>query len=294
MSTYKFATVDPRPTQLDGELAKLAGMAPTLGAEVTVPTLAEACSLGNIDPQHLGGDVTTAAIEVAVTWPLPPAGTTIVTLRPDADAFGCMAVLSLREEGVDIVGELAERVATIAVADKGHHEWSPGAGFVPATIFDGLKAEVMNFRKSVEERVAVVRSWLLSGDFDGSAEARAAVDTDRRATVGLLDEVTTSPTGRVAVITTGSRFGVSAAYARAGVVVAVNPSFRFGGGEPHRKVTVCQQQPGLVDLEGVFATLSQVEPGWGGSPTVGGSPQGISSVIPTDEVVRIVEEHLLS
>lgn len=293
MSTYKFHVADPRPFALECELAKLAMMAPTLGAEVTVPVLAEALSEGNIDPQHLGGDSNTAAIELAVYWPLPPAGTTMVTVRPDADAFGCMAVISLREEGVEIYGTMALRVAIIATADKGHAEWSPADGFKPATVFDGLKAEVMNSRRSVEERVAAVRSWLVSGDFAGSAEAMAAVDTERRATVGLLDEVQSSPTSQVAVITTSSRFGVSAAYARAGVVVAVNPEFRFGGGEPHRKVTVCQSRLGLVNLKSVFAALSRVEPGWGGSPTIGGSPQGISSVIPTDEIVRIVEEHLL-
>lgn len=293
MSTYKFATIDPRPAQLEGELEKLAAMSPTLGAEVTVPAIAEALTEGNIDPQHLGGDVTTAAIEVAVTWPLPPAGTTLVTLRPDADAFGAMAILSLREEGVKIDGDIADHVAIIADHDKGHSEWSPADGFAPATVFDGLKAEVMNFRRPVDERVMAVRSWLMTGDFAGSVKARATVDADRQATVGLLDEVITSSTGGVAVIETSSRFGLSAAYAVADVVVAVNPAFRFAGGEPHRKVTVAQKRPGIVDLKGVFAALSQVEPGWGGSPTVGGSPQGVSSVIPTDEIVRIVEEHLL-
>ena len=96
---FKFEILDPRPATRLGELERLAQMGTTMGAEVTVPEFAEALSLGNIDPQHTGGDATTAAIEAAVTWPLPPEGTTIVTVRPDADSLGVMAVLALREEG---------------------------------------------------------------------------------------------------------------------------------------------------------------------------------------------------
>jgi hypothetical protein len=289
---YTHATIDPRPAAREAALADLAST-PSFGLEMTVPDLAAACSLGNLDPQHLGGNADVAAIEEAVTCSLPPEGARLVTVRADADSVGSMAVLAMRADGVSITEEAMERALTIAAADKGHSEWSPAAGFIPATVFDALKVEVMNFRRPIEVRVALTRTWLETGDFPGSAEATATVDRERRETVDLVEEVQTSPSGRVAVITTGSRFGVSAAYARADVVVVVNPKFRFGGGEPHRKVTVCQAKPGLVDLKAVFAALNETEPGWGGSPTIGGSPQGVSSVIATDEIVEIVEQHLL-
>lgn len=32
--------------------------------------------------------------------------------------------------------------------------------------------------------------------------------------------------------------------------------------------------------------------GWGGSPTIGGSPQGVSSRLTIDEVVAVVEKYL--
>ncbi len=292
MSFYTYATIDPRPQAREEALADLAAT-PSFGLEVTVTELAEACSLGNLDPQHLGGNAEVAAIEEAVNVPLPPEGARLVTVRADADSVGSMAVLAMRADGAELTGEVMERVQTIAAADKGHSEWSPATGFVPATTFDAVKAEVMNFRRDFVERVELTRSWLETGDFPGAEVAVAAVSAERRETVGLVEEVIASSTGRVAVITTGSRFGVSAAYTVAPVVVAVNPEFRFGGGEPHRKVTACQQRPGLVDLKAVFTALSETEPGWGGSPTIGGSPQGISSVIPTDEIVKVVEQHLL-
>ncbi len=100
MATYRFATLDPRNVpaatetnekvfsrdcgiclhssgQLDGETCRYCGgtgrvSLPVLGIEVTVPALAARCSLGNIDPQHSGGDTSRAAIEDAMRCELPP------------------------------------------------------------------------------------------------------------------------------------------------------------------------------------------------------------------------------
>jgi hypothetical protein len=292
MSAYTFATIDPRPQARKAELAILAAT-PSFGLEVTVPELAEACSLGNVDPQHLGGDSTTAAIEVAVTCPLPPEGARLVTVRADADSVGSMAVLAMRTDAEAITEEVLKLVGIIADSDKHHSEWSPAAGFTPATEIDAVKAVAADSNLSLEDRVQKLREYFGWGRFYGTHKVLAAIDRERREAVGLVEEVTAEAGGRIAVITSTSRYAVSAAYAVADVVIAVNPEFQFGGGDPHRKVTVCQAQLGLVDLKAVFTALGEIEPGWGGSPTIGGSPQGVSSVIPIDEIVRIVEEHLL-
>ena len=71
----------------------------TLGIEVTTPAFASRCGLGNIDPQH-SGNGESSAIEKALTFdPLPPEGACLVTIRPDKDSFGAMAVLWLLSEG---------------------------------------------------------------------------------------------------------------------------------------------------------------------------------------------------
>lgn len=72
----------------------------TLGIEVTSPILALRCGLGNIDPQHkIGGD--SSAIEVAFSHKcMPPKeGSKLVTIRPDKDSIGAMAVLTLKAQG---------------------------------------------------------------------------------------------------------------------------------------------------------------------------------------------------
>jgi hypothetical protein len=93
---YTYATLDPRPQFRAAMLELIAGQA-TLGVVVTIPELAAACSLGNIDPQHSGAG-TLAAIDEAISYELPPDGTQLVTMRADLDSIGAMAMLEFRAE----------------------------------------------------------------------------------------------------------------------------------------------------------------------------------------------------
>lgn len=64
----------------------------------------------------------------------------------------------------------------------------------------------------------------------------------------------------------------------------------------HIKYTVCQFQAGYVDLKSVISDLNAIEQSggtWGGSPTIAGSPQGISSTIDLSMIIQIVKKHLL-
>lgn len=72
----------------------------TLGIEVTSVPLAVRCGLGNIDPQH-SGQMNSSAIEDALTYALPPDGSRLVTIRPDKDSLGAMAVLLIRLFGME-------------------------------------------------------------------------------------------------------------------------------------------------------------------------------------------------
>src|SRR3989344_6635553 len=91
---YTVGLLDPRPQGEEGNEALLG--AKTMGLEVTIPALAARCGRGNVDPQHLGGDSTTTAIEVALSMKLPRSRTVFVTIRADADSVGAMAVLTIR------------------------------------------------------------------------------------------------------------------------------------------------------------------------------------------------------
>ena len=81
-------------------------------------------------------------------------------------------------------------------------------------------------------------------------------------------------------------------YSQAPIVVAINPEFRFQGGEPHRKITICQYQDGYINLKKVVENLNLIEPGWGGSATICGSPQGKASIVSESQLWEGVQELL--
>ena len=95
MSYYRYAVLNKdRTPEARAQNAKWLGPR-TLGIEVTSKDLARECQLGNIDPQH-NSDGHSSAIEEALVCPLPPKGTILVTIRPDKDSIGAMAILTLR------------------------------------------------------------------------------------------------------------------------------------------------------------------------------------------------------
>ena len=273
----------------------------TLGVEVTTPELAQLCGLGNLDPQHTGGDASTAAIEAAVTHRLPPRGSLLVTVRADVDALGAMAVLDIRAcEGLP--EEAAARIEQVALADRfaaapwpgRRDEATAAAEGETVTPVEVLASVTFDAAVPVEQRAAAVRGWLSSGQLPEDAQKRAAriarerVEAARQTELrGLAAEET------IAVVRGAHRFGLSIGYRYAPVVVAENPTFRLQGGPPHRKLTVAQYDDSWVDLGAVVEELSVAEPGWGGSPTICGSPQGEPCALATQDVVAVVERHLL-
>lgn len=288
---YTYALLDPRPAARAMTLAGLA-VTPTLGVEVTIPELADACQLGNIDPQHAGQNPDQAAIEAALNWPPPPAGTQLATIRPDADAFGTMAVLTLRAQGQPITGGSLERANQIGTDDRTAGEWAPGQDINHVTPLQALKAVCFD-RLSAADKVGACIGYLRYGEVVDFAAIADSIRAERREHAAVATEVVTTAGGRIAVVESNSRFAVTAAYQRAPVVVAVNPRHPWPNGLVTRKATVCQQRPGQVDLGAVFADLNEIQPGWAGSPVIGGSPQGVDCEVPIDTIVAAVAKHLV-
>lgn len=138
-----------------------------------------------------------------------------------------------------------------------------------------------------------VSAWLQTGSCDGLRAAAAKAERDwERAVAGA--RVGAASGSRVAVVCSTERLAIEVGYCAAPVVVAENPCFRLAGGPPHRKVTIAQYGPGWVDLGGVVGYLAAREPGWGGTATICGSPQGTSTEIPLEEIVATVVHRLLT
>lgn len=304
MKKYQFTTINPTPAGKDLN-DKLFTENNVFGIEVTIPQYAGLC-YENLDPQHLGGDADTAAIELAVTCDLPKEGSVLATVRADLDSVGSMAVLAMRADGVSLTPEVLSRVEKIAESDKFARGGWPGVRPLPTkdSLFDSeldgdlaaIGAAVSDFKVTLEQRVAWMRGWLMTGaEPDGYRDHVKAEKTDMiQAIESGQIQMNTAADGKIAVVISTHRAGTSLGYMVAPVVVATNPSFSFGGSEPHIKHTICVFEAGkYADIKAALAELNQLEQGWGGSPTIGGSPQGVSSKLSTDQVAEIISKHLL-
>ncbi|MGL5909720.1 MAG: hypothetical protein ACRCZP_06955, partial [Phycicoccus sp.] len=178
-------------------------------------------------------------------------------------------------------------------ADSGHSEWSPTSGKVKADDLAALKAMVADRTLPLPDRVSRAAAWIETGHYPGLLIHRSAVEAERRATLELINKVTIRGVrgAAIACIETTSRYGLSAAYAAADLVVAVNPAHQWPDGRTTRKVTIAQTSDGpeLVDLAAVYAELGD---GWGGQARVGGSPQGEHCDTPVDDVLAAIGRHL--
>ena len=162
----------------------------TLGVEVTRPDTLARCGAGNIDEQHRPGGDGRAAIEVALTCPLPEDGTHLVTDRGDLDSSGAMAVLALRLLGVELHEDALARVRQVADADnfRAPSAWSPSP--LPTTERPwptGPAAVSETCALAAAQRVvasshpqyaaAMMAAWILGGEpttFEDIAHQRAA------------------------------------------------------------------------------------------------------------------------
>ncbi len=302
MQPYRYGILQPHRAAGAAE-HNAAWLGPnTLGIEVTEPELAALCGLGNIDPQHLGGNHTASAIETAVSWPVPPRGAALVTVRLDADAVGAMAVLSLRANSVALSAETKARIALVGRSDRFDFGPWPGVRSLPAGIDDidevgagpqNLGAVIGGLASpgaSIDDAVRHVTRWLLTGEAPREWVARA--EQAAKNLLAALEDgevaVRDAVPGRIATVDGFAPGAARLGYRRAPVVVAVaNLQDRIGA-VALRKITIAQYRTGYVDLPETARCLSESEPGWGGSATIIGSPQGISCRTPVERCIDVL------
>lgn len=303
---YEFALLDPRPIPAAREankriFANIKGE--VLGVEMTLPEFADKCTLGNIDPQHTDKDIHTAAIDLAVNFPVPPNEATMLTVRPDLDAFGSMAILSLRQKGIAITPEIQGRIQNISAADRlANAGWSgpkplpkkEGVWWDENESLAALGRMITDFKVPVPERIKLLEKWFETGEEPQGYKEKAF--QEKLSMVEALErgEIKSQvfADDKIALVESTHRSGTSIGYGLSPVVVALNPSFSQSGSEPYKKYTICQFTPDYVDMTAVLKELNELESGWGGSPTIIGSPQGISSNLTPEKIIEVVAKHL--
>ena len=298
---YDFDLIQPGTGTADARNAL------TLGIEVTDGAAAMRCGLGVIDPQHgygAGSDAP-AAIEACMVAPLPPEGSRIVTIRPDLDSVGAMAMLNLRASGKDLGDTVLERVRRIAAMDRFDRGPWPGARPLPRTFDDllsdgpgadlsALASAVVDRSMAVSERVVAVQHWLLTGEppeWHAAASKAQAEALLRSLQIGST-RLETAANGRIGVVVSMEQGALALAYRLAPVIVALNPVFAFPDEIFGRKYTIAAWADAAADLGRSLECLSPLEPGWGGQARIKGSPQAAPSRLPLHKVIYCVEQSL--
>jgi len=219
-----------------------------------------------------------------------------------------------------------QRIASIAKADTFAQGPWPGSRSLPTegnpwptdgavedtSELAAIASLIANPKRSLEQRVEFMRDWILAGesgfsggemmypDLVGALSAhRQIVEHERSEMISALNrgdiKIRWGCDGippSICVVESTWRSATMLGYCMAPVVIAVNPRFSFNGGPEHLKYTVCQWQEGYVDLTHASYELCSLEPGWGGSKTIIGSPQGKASLLSIEQVLATVKEHL--
>ena len=297
---YIFETVDIShpPTTLDAN---------ALGIEVTEPSIARMCGRGNIDPQHGPSSTPTspAAIEACLDYSLPPRGTRLLTIRPDLDSTGGMAVLLLRSQGIEPSAEMRARVARIAEADRFSRGPWPGPRELPRTVDEifedgnGLDLTAMTLCISdrdlkLIEKVELVACWLATGKIP-EIYVQCVFQPAERLLRSINNGTTVFGThydDTIASVASVEPGALRQAYRFAPVVVALNPAFRFPSGERGRKYTIARWAECDADLTVAAHHLAHSEDGWGGQPGIKGSPQSHPSRLDLTKVVDCLRRGL--
>ncbi len=298
---YTFSLIDPRQGQEEVN-EKIFTSSQVYGVEVTIAYYAQKCYF-NLDPQHSGQDATVAAIEVSLDTELPKEESTLVTIRPDLDSVGAMAIFTMRADGTEITPEIRSRVELVAASDKFARGAWPGPRPLPSreSLFESeldgdlaaIGAAVADFKLSLEQRVALMIDWLSEGTEPHDYRERVIAEKLNMIEAIEKQSIKIKTTNDIAVVISSHRAGTSLGYLLRPVVLAVNPEFRFAGGEPHLKYTICVYEVGkYIDLPAVTKELSRLEPGWGGSPSICGSPQGVASQLGIEEILAAMKKHL--
>ena len=290
--------------------AQLLG-ANTLGIEVTQTLLARRCGLGNIDPQHgAQTNAASSAIEECLTCALPPKGSVIVTLRPDKDAFGAIAVLELRCAGKD------KKIDQWLVRWIGALDRMP---YRDARVqYPALDEACQQFLIDAMNYIVHSREYELSQKISllGQILTRELSDTELQRLANRREQLEQETFrvdmfGRVAFINAPGRYRSAREYGNRNfpVVVIFDPEHHPDGSESHQRWCVVRQSRPLVfDRKGFLEEINLWEAktrgislevlhdqsyAWGGPNNMVVSAQGVGygTCLRKELILDLVRKH---
>jgi len=283
-----------------------------IGIEITDPDIEEYCPL-SIDPQHSLNYTANnrTSIEYVFNYqldilPILSSFSKIfmITIKPDMDSIGSMAVLSLLlNNSLKLNGDLILRLKAIAKSDRhGRINWKNRQEdyfhFENYNIYGlpcGLTYMTANHRMTTEEKVNNMIEYLETGDFPN-------LEKYNRIIIKNIQKYNNSTNVKVIVnkklsfVESKHRGAISCGYKYTPCVIAKNEQFKFGKGLTRcigKKITIAQyEDKPFMDLNSIKSELNKIESGWGGSSVIIGSPQSHPCKIDDDVIIEITKKYL--
>ena len=236
----------------------------TLGIEITSPAFQPLCGLGNMDPQHTERREV-SAIEEALTFPLPPDGSFLVTERSDRDSLGAMQVLTERLEGnpdrldkvlVQLVGVLDTYGGF--EAERLYPELFEMAGDPTSLSTKALNAIAKiasprwpSLQKKVEDTGRILRSEMAREEVQEIADLLPPRKSNFSAT----------NYGGIAYVKAPKNYSNAREWAgpRFPVAVIEDPKYQNGGPEVSRRITVIKQTDAPLDMKAFAKAIMEAE-----------------------------------
>ena len=266
----------------------------TLGIEITVPSLAAKCGLGNIDHHRDGDDYNTpSACEQALEWEYLDCQ--VVGVLADADTLTAMAVLLAKVFQVESDADSSEYkvdkelVTKIGLIDR------KGLAHNPELLFDNrvkyIRAIAAQRNMEVTTQVYNIMLVLVGKKLTEEdlklieAEELKLIDAEKASKVTKLDDFVIVESSHMMATQIGYKYG--------DVLICINDKFPKDFKDlskgTYRKITLCKRDE-YVPYNINFSKLNELESGWGGRPTIGGSPQGVDSKLTIDQILSCIDK----
>jgi hypothetical protein len=282
-----------------------------LGVEITDPDLASLCHL-SIDPQHtITQKSSITSIEYTFNYQEDILKIIdsfekllLVTIKPDVDSIGTMAIITmLINKKFFVDGDIILRLKAIAKSDRhGRQNWRKRKEdyfrFDNYNVYglpSGLAYMTSDHKLSTKIKVDNMINYLIEGTFDGLEKYNDLVvknlkKSNKSTVINVLIPK------KLCFVTSHHRGAISVGYRHCPVVIAKNEKFIFGK-LPNKiigtKWTIAQYDDGdYINMDELKNQLSKLEPGFGGSNIIIGSPQDRASILTDDIVIGLTKKCL--
>lgn len=276
----------------------------TLGIEVTISTLQSKCELGNIDHHRKGDDSNTpSACEQALDWPYLDCN--VIGVLADADTLTAMAVLWSKvfrhesdacfysENGFypDVSGYEVDKnlVYKIGLIDrKGLASCKKDAEDLKVRYIRAIAAQRNMY---VDDQVYKIMLVLCGKELTEKdlklieAEELKLIEAEKASKVTKIKDFV--------IVESSHQMATQIGYKYGDILICINNTFPKDFKDlskgTYRKITLCKRDE-HVPYNINFEKLNSLENGWGGRPTIGGSPQGIDSILTINQILECIEK----